>query len=171
MCVHVCVCVGPQVLLHAYTGSGKTLAFLLPIVQSLVAAAPPPGAPPRAAPPACLVLAPSRDLAMQIFRVADALLDGTGLCASQAIGGANPERQVEALRKRKPAVVVGTPGRVAELGLKQSKLNLGSVTYLVVDEADQASPRRAPAAPCRTGPPRLSSRARGAGWWWWWVAQ
>ncbi|KAJ1490963.1 P-loop containing nucleoside triphosphate hydrolase protein [Baffinella frigidus] len=119
------------------TGSGKTLAFLLPIVHSLLEAAPPPGSPKSTGPPACLILAPSRDLAMQIFRVADSLLQGSTLSASQAIGGANPERQVEALRKQKPAIVVGTPGRVAELGIKQSKLNLGSIKYLVVDEADQ----------------------------------
>jgi ATP-dependent RNA helicase DeaD len=70
--------------------------------------------------------------------VAEELLAGTGIKAVQAIGGANVNRQVEALRKKKPSLVIGTPGRVSELATEHgSKLKLSNIKYLVVDEVDQ----------------------------------
>jgi ATP-dependent RNA helicase DeaD len=134
---------GRDVVLHAHTGSGKTLAFLLPVVEKLLqqraaAEGAAGGGGKKAQPPACLVVAPSRELAIQILKVAEGLLEGTGLSAMQAIGGANVNRQHEALRKKKPEIVIGTPGRIAELVCEHgSKLKLGNVGYLVVDEVDQ----------------------------------
>eukprot|EP00802_Teleaulax_amphioxeia_P005510 Tamp_05514.p1 GENE.Tamp_05514~~Tamp_05514.p1 ORF type:complete len:514 (+),score=129.30 Tamp_05514:828-2369(+) len=135
---------GRDVILHAHTGSGKTLAFLLPIVERLLQAQGERerdgvvalGALVRG--PECLILAPSRELAIQILKVAEELLAGTGIKAVQAIGGANVNRQVEALRKKKPSLVIGTPGRVSELATEHgSKLKLSNIKYLVVDEVDQ----------------------------------
>lgn len=63
-----------------------------------------------------LVVAPSQELAMQICRVAAGLMPEEGRSAvQQAIGGANMRRQAEAIAQHQPLVVVGTPGRVADL--------------------------------------------------------
>ena len=101
---------GRDIVLHAHTGSGKTLAFLLPVVELMLqrgeqrAAA-------GGAGPSCLILAPSRELAIQIFKVAEGILEGSTVRAAQAIGGANINRQMENIRKKKPDIVVRTPAR------------------------------------------------------------
>lgn len=117
-----------DLVVRAPTGSGKTLAFLLPAVLSLT----------NSTQPQVLVIAPSRELAAQIAKVAQALAPGR--CVSLC-GGANTKRQLEKL-KSKPAIVVGTPGRVAELVFEKRALKLGSLSCCIVDEADVAA--RAP---------------------------
>jgi superfamily II DNA/RNA helicase len=108
---------GNDVLVGTYTGSGKTLAFLVPLVQRLLwdvidnlddGKKNDPGL-------AVLVVAPGRELASQIVSVARDLLQDTGLKVQLAIGGTTFKRNLEQLRKRKPNIVVGTPGRIAEL--------------------------------------------------------
>ncbi len=105
---------------RGYTGRSNT--FLLPSSHS---------------PPQALIVAPSRELCIQIQRTAQQLLplDGRKLVA-QAIGGANPKRQAEALGGQGgvwPLLVVGTPGRVAEL-VAQGALQVWSTPVLVLDE-------------------------------------
>ncbi len=81
-----------------------------------------------------LILAPSQELAMQIMRVAQALLPRAARAlVQQCIGGANPARQRAALAKARPLVVVGTPGRAAELQ-RQGALDLARCGVLVLDE-------------------------------------
>jgi ATP-dependent RNA helicase DeaD len=130
---------GRDIVLHAHTGSGKTLAFLLPILQQILSKQQQGDARgSKAGGPVCLVIAPSRELAIQILKVAEDVVEGTGLTAVQLIGGANVNRQQENLRKKKPEIIIGTPGRLAELALEHgSKLKLSNVQYLVVDEVDQ----------------------------------
>lgn len=112
---------GNDVLVGTYTGSGKTLSFLVPLVQRLLwdvfddldvdddgNMKNDPGL-------AVLIVAPGRELASQIVSVARDLLQDTGLKAQLAIGGTTFKRNLEQLRKRKPNIVVGTPGRIAEL--------------------------------------------------------
>jgi DEAD/DEAH box helicase len=110
---------GGDVLVGTYTGSGKTMAFLVPLVQRLLGRCEnfsdggggggvDPGL-------AVLVVAPGRELASQIVSVAREILDGTGLTVQLAIGGTTFSRNVDQIRKRKPNIVVGTPGRIAEL--------------------------------------------------------
>jgi superfamily II DNA/RNA helicase len=71
---------------------------------------------------------------MQIVNVAKALLPPEARDAvQQCIGGANIKRQLEALKKNKPALVVGTPGRLATLG-RDAKLLIHNCNMLVVDE-------------------------------------
>ena len=114
-----------DVLLAAPTGSGKTLAYLLPTL----AGADGPGG--------VLVVAPGRELAVQIDRVARRHFPDVSSTA--VVGGANRKRQAEALRKAKPALVVGTPGRLAELAFEGSRpLKLGKLRWCVVDECDHA---------------------------------
>ena len=112
----------------AETGSGKTLAYLLPLFQILKIET-------RAA--QVLVLAPTHELAIQIHRVACDLAQHSGLDIRSAslIGGAAIDRQIERLKK-KPQILVGTPGRILEL-LERGKLKLSELKTLVIEEADR----------------------------------
>ncbi|KAL1519177.1 hypothetical protein AB1Y20_003437 [Prymnesium parvum] len=120
---------GRDAILHAYTGSGKTLAFLLPLLEQLDA---------TSREPQALILCPSRELAFQTYRVAESVLQHSALRAGVAAGGANAARQMEKLRKERPQLLVGTPGRVCELAFEWRKLKLQRVRHLVVDEVDDA---------------------------------
>ncbi len=81
-----------------------------------------------------LVAAPSRELCIQILRVAHGLLPTEQRhLAQQAIGGANPKRQHEALRRHRPLLVVGTPGRMLEL-IASGALQPQRCPLLVLDE-------------------------------------
>ena len=119
-------CAGDDVLGLAQTGTGKTAAFALPILQRLLEE---PGAGPLA-----LVLAPTRELAVQIDTEFRALGRFTKIKTVTIYGGASQRPQVAAL-KRRPEIVVGCPGRVLDL-LEQGLLDLSHVETLVLDEAD-----------------------------------
>lgn len=83
-----------------------------------------------------VVVAPSQELAMQIVREAQRILgEDHKSSVQQLIGGANQRRQEEGLKKNKPSVVVGTPGRIAELS-RAGKLQTHGCRFLVLDEAD-----------------------------------
>jgi len=135
---------GNDVLVSTHTGSGKTLAFLSPIAQILMIQAAErktgvPGA--SGAFPKAIVVAPGRELASQIVSVAATLFEGTGLTVAMAIGGTPYGRNVEKLRKKKPDLVVGTPGRIAELvigrpGDKTGKMKISGLQAIVLDEFD-----------------------------------
>merc|ERR1740139_1289561 len=120
---------GRDAIVQAHTGSGKTIAFLLPLIEQLDPSSSEPQAP---------VISPSRELAFQTARVAEALLAGTGLSCAALSGGANPNRQMDKVRKTRPQLLVGTPGRVVELAYEWQKLKLQRVRHLVVDEVDEA---------------------------------
>ena len=133
---------GQDIMAQAKTGSGKTLAFLLPIIEQVMrqeASAPVPGPYTRSGPshlpgPKFLVLAPTRELALQIEMELRkyAPMSVTSL---SVYGGTPIERHYRALQ-RPPMVVVGTPGRLLDLA-GSGHLKLGGVTFLVMDEADQ----------------------------------
>eukprot|EP00171_Calliarthron_tuberculosum_P014592 IDg14592t1 len=97
---------GEDLVMQGHTGTGKTLAFLLPLLESID-----PDFPNVQA----VVIAPTRELAMQISNECTRLCAGTGILTMPLIGGANPARQVDKLRRRMPHVLIGTPGRLAEL--------------------------------------------------------
>ena len=120
---------GRDAILHAWTGSGKTLAFMLPLLEHLDASSREPQA---------LIICPSRELAFQIARVANAALAGTKLSAVAIVGGANPLRQLEKIKKERPQLLVGTPGRIGELAFDRKKLKLQRIRHVVVDEVDDA---------------------------------
>ena len=130
---------GANAAVQGATGSGKTLAYLLPLLTAFQAteAAALAGGKRRSDAVLGIVVAPSQELAMQIVRQAEALLGPAGRqYVAQAIGGANMKRQLEALRRHKPMLVVGTPGRLAELSLLGHLKSHGCAT-LVLDEADE----------------------------------
>eukprot|EP00877_Chromochloris_zofingiensis_P005959 jgi/Chrzof1/1616/Cz10g14210.t1 len=132
---------GANCAVQSYTGSGKTLAYLLPVMhitlqraeQAFKAA----GRKSDGVGIQALIVAPSQELCMQIVRVAQGLLpDEARSAVQQCIGGANILRQMDAIAKNKPLVVVGTPGRLAQL-VKSAALQLHGCPLLVMDEADQ----------------------------------
>ncbi|MEO9593813.1 DEAD/DEAH box helicase, partial [Rhodopirellula bahusiensis] len=118
---------GRDVLAQSQTGTGKTAAFALPILSRVDV---------RNRRPQVLVLAPTRELAIQVarsFTKYGADLDGFQVAA--IYGGQDYEPQLKQLR-RGVQVVVGTPGRVID-HVKRGTLDLGSLDCLVLDEADE----------------------------------
>lgn len=116
---------GKDLIIRSQTGTGKTLAYLLPGLQSLEL---------QSKQVQVIILAPTHELAMQIFKEAEWLSEHTDIRCQALIGGASVQRQIEKL-KRHPQLVVGTPGRIAEL-VKKRKLKLHDVHTVIVDEAD-----------------------------------
>jgi ATP-dependent RNA helicase RhlE len=122
---------GKDLLGVAQTGSGKTAAFTLPILQHLAAQQIRPA--PFVA--RVVILAPTRELALQIDETVRALSINLRLRTTVIIGGASRYKQVEAMR-RGADIVIGTPGRVCDL-MQTRELQLGAVSHFVLDEADR----------------------------------
>jgi len=121
---------GRDVLGRGRTGSGKTYAFLLPLLTRLAAS----GTPRRPQRPRALVLAPTRELALQIDAALAPLARPLGLTSQTVFGGVGQNPQVTALR-RGVDVVVACPGRLEDL-IGQGHVNLDSIEVTVLDEAD-----------------------------------
>src|SRR6266496_3402557 len=111
----------------AETGTGKTAAFLLPIIQK-ISESPRPGI-------RVLVLAPTRELALQIQKNYGELNSVKANRSVIMIGGANIQTQIANLR-RGAAVLIDTPGRLLDL-TERGAVNLSGVEVLVLDEADR----------------------------------
>ncbi|PIN22868.1 Translation initiation factor 4F, helicase subunit (eIF-4A) [Handroanthus impetiginosus] len=125
-----------DVVIQSYTGSGKTLAYVLPILSE-VGPLKKDDEPRNKMDIQAVVVAPSRELGMQIVREFEKLLGPADKrLVQQLVGGANKSRQEEALKKNKPVIVVGTPGRIAEISAA-GKLHTHSCRYLVLDEVDE----------------------------------
>ncbi|HZA03952.1 MAG TPA: DEAD/DEAH box helicase [Propionibacteriaceae bacterium] len=120
---------GGDVLGRAQTGSGKTLAFGLPMLARLAD-----GDSTRGRAPRGLVLAPTRELAMQVSDVLAPLAQSAGLAVALVAGGMSYTPQERAF-ERGVDVVVATPGRLIDL-LEQGVADLGRVQITVLDEAD-----------------------------------
>ena len=154
----------------AVTGSGKTLAFTLPVLQGLLTEMDGMNASSGVAQRLrCLMLAPTRELAMQIAETVRAMLAFTGgnetrsharasppaLAVGILVGGMSAVKQERVLAKKKPAIVVATPGRLWDIITKSSAgggrlegngaqqqqrhhlHDLSGLRYLVIDEADR----------------------------------
>ena len=114
--------------ISSQTGSGKTVAIGFALADKLVA--------PDRVGPTTLVIAPTRELAMQVRDELAWLFAGTLDARCEVVtGGTNLDRERIRLR-RKPSVVVGTPGRLLD-HLRRGGLDISSVSQLVLDEADQ----------------------------------
>ena len=115
---------GRDVVMQSPTGSGKTLAYLIPLLDHIQ-----PGNPgPRA-----LIVAPTRELAIQVDAVFKSL--DSQLRAALLYGGVGYHGQTQAL-KRGADVVIGTPGRILDM-VERRLVSLSRVEYLVLDEADE----------------------------------
>nr|WP_227985300.1 DEAD/DEAH box helicase [Nocardia spumae] len=119
---------GRDVLGRAVTGSGKTLAFGLPMLVRLRRGASAPGR------PRGLVLAPTRELALQIERTLDEAAVALGLRLATAVGGLPIKRQAERLG-RGVDLLIATPGRLGDL-LDRGTVAVDAVRTVAIDEAD-----------------------------------
>jgi superfamily II DNA/RNA helicase len=122
-----------DVLARGRTGSGKTIAFGAPLVENVLRA----GAGKKrefGRKPKALILAPTRELALQIDRTIQPIARSVGLFTTQIYGGVPQARQVGALKKGVD-IIIGTPGRIEDL-ITQRKLDLSDVMVAVIDEAD-----------------------------------
>ncbi len=114
-----------EVLLLAPTGSGKTLAFLLPIMQLLKDDLPN---------PQCMILVPSRELALQIESVWKKM--STGFKANACYGGHLVETELNNL-KTPPALLIGTPGRIMD-HITRGSVETRTIQTIVLDEFDKS---------------------------------
>ncbi len=113
---------GKDVMVESETGSGKTLAFALPIMEAV-----------KGERTQALILSPTRELAKQI----SSEIEGAAASNVETVtiyGGVSYEPQIEGAKTAN--IVVGTPGRILDL-LKQGKLKVSDLDYLVLDEADR----------------------------------
>jgi superfamily II DNA/RNA helicase len=116
---------GHDVLVKSPTGSGKTLAFGIPMVERIDASD---------RRPAALILAPTRELALQITEELVPLARERALRVATVYGGAGIQRQIKEVRTAH--IVVATPGRLEDL-ISQKAIRLDRVRILVLDEADR----------------------------------
>jgi len=121
---------GRDVLGRGRTGSGKTYAFVLPLLARLAAS----GAPRRARKPRALVLAPTRELVLQIETAMAPLAAALGLRTQTVFGGVGQNPQVRGLAAGVD-VVLACPGRLEDL-IGQGHVGLDAVEVTVLDEAD-----------------------------------
>jgi ATP-dependent RNA helicase DeaD len=123
---------GQDLLVSSRTGSGKTVAFGLCLAESLLGEAPAFG---PAGAPLALVIAPTRELAVQVQRELGWLLGPAGAVVTACVGGLDPRRESRALAAG-VHVVVGTPGRLVD-HIERAALDLSALGALVIDEADE----------------------------------
>jgi ATP-dependent RNA helicase RhlB len=124
---------GLDVAGQAQTGTGKTAAFLVAMYARLIREPAPTSRSLNA--PRALIIAPTRELAVQIHRDAEVLGSHTGLTLGLAFGGVDYEKQRHHLEQGVD-VLMGTPGRIIDF-TKQRVIDLRSVQVLVLDEADR----------------------------------
>lgn len=115
---------GKDIIGIAQTGTGKTLAFAIPIIQHL-----------SQKKGRCLVLVPTRELAIQVDETFQKLAPLFGMRSAVLIGGASMHLQLQALRKN-PRILIATPGRLVD-HMSQRTVLLADVNILVLDEADR----------------------------------
>ncbi len=125
---------GHDAIGRAQTGTGKTAAFLLTILTDLLKN--PPDEERYTGEPRALILAPTRELAMQIAKDAAALSKYTGLKVVTVLGGMDYDKQRKQLTEDFVDILVATPGRLLDFAGKQD-VYLDRVETLVIDEADR----------------------------------
>jgi ATP-dependent RNA helicase RhlE len=118
---------GRDVIGCAQTGTGKTAAFVIPLIERLITM-------PKGKPQA-LILAPTRELALQILGTIEKLGRRSGIGATIIVGGADMQAQVRGLRQG-PEILVATPGRLLD-HMWSGTINLALIQILVLDEADR----------------------------------
>ena len=125
---------GHDVTGKAQTGTGKTAAFLITIINDLLSN--PINEKRYLAEPRALVVAPTRELAIQIASDADLLNKYSGLHTVTLVGGEDYQKQTRALDERPVDIVVATPGRLLGF-VSNGNLHLGMIELMVLDEADR----------------------------------
>jgi superfamily II DNA/RNA helicase len=119
------VLTGKDVIIRSKTGSGKTAAYLVPVLNFIEKI--------KGRDIKAIIILPTRELALQTYRVARRLGKVSGIKSTTVYGGASITGQVEKLPGSD--IVIGTPGRILDLH-NQNYLKLSHVKYLILDEAD-----------------------------------
>jgi ATP-dependent RNA helicase RhlE len=125
---------GRDLLAAAQTGTGKTAGFVLPVLQRLAPMATKSFSP-ALHPVRCLILTPTRELAIQVHESVQTYGKYVPLRSFCVYGGVNINPQIEAMKKG-VEILVATPGRLLDL-VQQKAVNLGKVQILILDEADR----------------------------------
>lgn len=119
---------GSDIIAMAPTGSGKTVAYAVPALQKIDA---------ENNRIQALVLSPTRELTMQVHKEIEKLTKyNEDIKIVSIYGGQRIERQLDALKNRKPQIVIATPGRLMD-HLKRGSIKLDNIKYVVLDEADE----------------------------------
>lgn len=116
---------GKDLIIQSKTGTGKTLAFLLPTIERLK----------KISTTQELIIAPTRELATQISKVAAQICNVAEIDSLLICGGQDIDRQKEKLR-RVPQLIIGTPGRLLD-HLRRGTIQLKNINKIVIDEADE----------------------------------
>lgn len=111
---------------QAQTGTGKTAAFALPLLERLD---------PTANETQAIILAPTRELASQVAKEIESFSVPQSPTVTVVYGGNPMQKEIKALKK-KPSIVVGTPGRMQH-HIRNKNLKMGGIKYFVLDEADE----------------------------------
>jgi len=122
---------GEDVLAIAQTGTGKTAAFAIPVINMIYIQK---KKKLRADGIRCIVMEPTRELALQVTEVFQTIGKGTGVKSMALVGGVEQDPQIEKLTQGMD-ILVATPGRVFDL-VSQGHLNLRKIEVLILDEAD-----------------------------------
>ena len=125
---------GRDIIGKAQTGTGKTAAFLIGIITDLLDFKL--DVEPRKGEPRALIIAPTRELALQIAADADGLCKYTGLSIVSLVGGMDYDVQRAAIAKAPVDILVATPGRLIDF-VRNQDIDLYNVEVLVLDEADR----------------------------------
>ncbi|MFM5894457.1 MAG: DEAD/DEAH box helicase [Novosphingobium sp.] len=123
---------GRDLVVSAQTGSGKTIAFGIAMLRELLANG---AVLPPAAAPLALVIAPTRELALQVSRELAWLCAKANARIATCVGGMDPSKERRALNHG-AHIVVGTPGRLRD-HLERGAMDLSAIQYIVLDEADE----------------------------------
>lgn len=118
---------GPDLYVQSQTGTGKTAAYLIAVITEMLKD--------ENKGKKCLILAPTRELAVQIEEEAKVLVGTSGLKAFSVYGGVGYEKQIANLKKGVD-IIIGTPGRVIDLQ-EGGNLVLTDANFCVIDEADR----------------------------------
>jgi ATP-dependent RNA helicase DDX27 len=121
---------GKDVVGGAVTGSGKTAAFMIPILERLLYR------PKKIATTRVAILMPTRELAVQCYNVAKKLASYTDITFAQIVGGFSVREQEQVL-KRRPDVIIATPGRFIDHMRNSQSFAVDAIEILVLDEADR----------------------------------
>lgn len=126
--------IGEDIVGRAQTGTGKTAAFLISMIDTFLREAI--EGKRRTGTPRALILAPTRELVVQIAKDAENLCKYTRLTVVSIVGGLDYDKQRDDLRGAPCDILVATPGRLIDF-LAQSEINLRKIEVLVLDEADR----------------------------------
>lgn len=122
---------GEDIIGCSQTGSGKTHAFLIPIFENLDL---------TSDALEVVITSPTRELANQIYRFAKQIAEHSEIPIDirQYTGGSNRTKELERLEKSQPKIVIGTPGKIRDLAIKEHKLKVYQAKTFIIDEADMA---------------------------------